>query len=497
MITDGIFATIDERFFAPGAPPNPGSKLNIAIRNIAETYHATSGNEYRMPDGNISPIKGGTQMVFLDRRKRQNNPFDAYVWMRSELERLGVPAKEIAFATDFSREQKKERTAACKAGKLRVLIGSTAAMGEGTNGQVRLVEEHNLDAPWYPSAVEQRVGRIVRQNNQNEQVSLRAYALKGSYDASMWGILEVKQGFIDQALSEGTSIRSTEDMNGESDQYAVAKAMATGDPRILQKVGLEQDIRRLERQSAAHHTQQMTLRSERRSCLAAIELAEERLPLWERILATRDATEMVVRVGKEVASEAEAPAKLWEIMWALHRSDRPGDAYKVGSIGPFAIRAWVSERIGNQRIAGLPRIWIDFGSGLQGREIATRMGEQGANLTFAQLIEQYRSYPAEAMAELDQRRQRAEAELAMVDAALGAPFRYAEELAAKQATLRAIDQALVAESNAMRAGAEAAVAGGDDNAEDPLDLEAILEGARDDDEDVDEDENRYGHAAGM
>lgn len=499
VITDGIFATIDERFFAPHLPPNYDNKLNRAIQKAAEIYHATSANEYKLADGSVSPIRGATQMMFLDRRKRANNPFDAYVWMRDELVRMGVPRQEIAFATDYSRDEKKTLIDAFNAGRIRILIGSTAAMGEGTNGQQRLIAEHNLDAPWFPAAVEQRVGRIVRQGNQNPEVDVFAFATSGSFDISCWGILEGKAKFVDQALSEGTSIRSADDLDGSSDQYAIAKAMATDDPRIMQKVGLEQDIRRLERMAAGHHSQQMGLRSEKRNCLASIEHADGKLPLWDKIIAMRESSEPIIRIGNEAASDVEtAAASLQRVAWGLHRSDRRSDAYKVGTIGPFAIRVWIGDRIGDGRTKDRPSVWIDFGSGLQGPEIRPMVDDHSGGQLMHRLQLQLKSYPEEQKASLVAQRKRAESELQVVEASLGAPFRYAEELATKQAQLLAIDTALLEESKAMRGSAEANAAGSDDGVpEADSMLDSILDGARDLGGEDDDDDDGYDQAAGM
>ncbi|TIU28672.1 MAG: lactate dehydrogenase, partial [Mesorhizobium sp.] len=197
------------------------------------------------------------QMIFSDLGTigvEKSRGFSAYRWIRDELVRRGVPASEIAFMQDFKKAQAKQRLFGdVRAGKVRFLIGSSDAMGTGVNAQLRLKALHHLDVPWLPSQIEQREGRILRQGNQHDVIDIFAYATEGSMDAQMWQNNERKARFIAAALSGDTSIRRLEDMGeGQANQFAMAKAIASGDPRLMQKAGLEADIARLERLRAAH-----------------------------------------------------------------------------------------------------------------------------------------------------------------------------------------------------------------------------------------------------
>ncbi|HAU78307.1 MAG TPA: lactate dehydrogenase, partial [Agrobacterium sp.] len=148
-----------------------------------------------------------------------------------------------------------------RAGRVRFLLGSSETMGTGVNAQLRLKALHHLDVPWLPSQIEQREGRIVRQGNQHDEVDIFAYATEGSLDASMWQNNERKARFIAAALSGDTSIRRLEDLGeGQANQFAMAKAIASGDERLMQKAGLEADIARLERLRAAHDDDQYAVR---------------------------------------------------------------------------------------------------------------------------------------------------------------------------------------------------------------------------------------------
>jgi hypothetical protein len=159
---------------------------------------------------------------------------------------------------DYKKTEAKQRLFGdVRAGKVRFLIGSSETMGTGVNAQLRLKALHHLDVPWLPSQIEQREGRIVRQGNQHEEVDIFAYATEGSLDASMWQNNERKARFIAAALSGDTSIRRLEDIGeGAANQFAMAKAIASGDERLMQKAGLEADIARLERLRAAHEDDQ-------------------------------------------------------------------------------------------------------------------------------------------------------------------------------------------------------------------------------------------------
>ena len=179
--------------------------------------------------------------------------FSAYRWIKQQLIARGVPAGEIAFMQDYKKSADKQRLFAdFRAGRVRVLIGSSETMGTGVNVQQRLKALHHLDVPWLPSQIEQREGRIERQGNQHEEIEIYAYATLGSMDATMWQNNERKARFIEAALSGDRTIRRLEDEGGQANQFAMAKAIASGDSRLMRKAGLESEIARLQRQRAAH-----------------------------------------------------------------------------------------------------------------------------------------------------------------------------------------------------------------------------------------------------
>jgi superfamily II DNA or RNA helicase len=282
VITDGRHAAIDLRLIDPDNDNEPDNKLNDLVANAFAIWRDTAGSEYVRPDGRPFDLTGAVQMIFSDLGTisvEKTRGFSAYRWIRDELVRMGVPASEIAFMQDFKKSEAKQRLFGdVRAGKVRFLIGSSDTMGTGVNAQLRLKALHHLDVPWLPSQIEQREGRILRQGNQHDVVDIFAYATEGSMDAQMWQNNERKARFIAAALSGDTSVRRLEDLGeGQANQFAFAKAVASGDPRLMQKAGLEADIARLERLRSAHQDDQFAIRRQIRDAERDIEYATRRI----------------------------------------------------------------------------------------------------------------------------------------------------------------------------------------------------------------------------
>jgi len=282
VITDGRHAAIDLRLVDPDNDNEPDNKLNDLVANALRIWHETADSTYVRPDGEPFELTGAAQMIFSDLgtiNVEKTRGFSAYRWIRDELVRLGVPAAEIAFMQDFKESEARQRLFGdVRAGKVRFLIGSSDTMGTGVNAQLRLKALHHLDVPWLPSQIEQREGRILRQGNQHDVVDIFAYATEGSMDAQMWQNNERKARFIAAALSGDTSVRRLEDLGeGQANQFAMAKAIASGDPRLMQKAGLEADIARLERLRAAHQDDQFAIRRQVRDAERDIEYATRRI----------------------------------------------------------------------------------------------------------------------------------------------------------------------------------------------------------------------------
>jgi N12 class adenine-specific DNA methylase/adenine-specific DNA methylase len=353
VITDGRHAAIDLRLVNADNDNEPDNKLNNLISNAHRIWGETAGNAYYRPDGKPFELTGAAQMIFSDLgtiNVEKTRGFSAYRWIRDELIRLGVPPAEIAYMQDYKKSEAKQRLFGdVRAGKVRFLIGSSETMGTGVNAQLRLKALHHLDVPWLPSKIEQREGRIVRQGNQHDEVDIFAYATEGSLDATMWQNNERKARFIAAALSGDTSIRRLEDMGeGAASQFAMAKAIASGDQRLMQKAGLEADIARLERLRAAHIDDQHAVRRQLRDAERDIEYIARRIAEVgqdiERLAPTAgDAFAMNV-MGTSYRERKEAGRALMKEILTLVQLQQESESI-IASIGGFELE-YSGERFG-------------------------------------------------------------------------------------------------------------------------------------------------------
>lgn len=353
VITDGRHAAIDLRFVMPWTENEEDNKLNLLIRNAYRIWQETGEAIYRRPDGKEFDLPGAAQMIFSDLgtiNVEKSRGFSAYRFIRDELIRLGVPASQIAFMQDYKKTEAKQRLFGdVRAGKVRFLIGSSETMGTGVNAQLRLKALHHLDVPWLPSQIEQREGRIVRQGNQHEEVDIYAYATEGSLDASMWQNNERKARFIAAALSGDTSIRRLEDVGeGAANQFAMAKAIASGDERLMQKAGLEADIARLERLRSAHEDDQYAVRRQMRDAEREIEVSTRRIGEIgqdiQRLQPTTGDAFTIVVLGQEYTERKEAGRALMKEILTLLQLQKQGEVH-LATIGGFDL-VYEGERFG-------------------------------------------------------------------------------------------------------------------------------------------------------
>lgn len=233
VTNDGRKAALDMRCVCPSAADYPGSKVNACVERVYQ--HWLDGREGRL-----------TQLVFSDLSVPSNADFSVYRDVREKLIARGVPDADIAFAQDFKSDKAKaELHRKVRQGVIRILIGSTELMGFGTNVQDRLVAKHDLDAPWRPRDVEQRDGRIIRQKNQNETVYIYRYVTEQTFDAYMWQTLERKAGFIAQVMEHTGEARTVEDVTSQALSFAEVKALASGNPIVIEKAGVDAQVARL------------------------------------------------------------------------------------------------------------------------------------------------------------------------------------------------------------------------------------------------------------
>jgi len=238
----------DPRLINQNAINDPDSKVNKCIDNIFKEYKDS---------GKIK----GTQIVFCDvGTPNKDGRFSVYNYIKENLINKGIPENEICFIHDANTEVQREKLFSdMRYGNKRIILGSTFKMGTGVNIQDRLVALHHLDCPYRPSDIEQREGRILRQGNMNEEVNIYRYVTKDTFDSYLWQIVEQKQKFISQVMTSKSISRNCEDIDETVLSYAEVKALATGDPRIKEKMELDNDIARLKILKSSYDNQKYTL----------------------------------------------------------------------------------------------------------------------------------------------------------------------------------------------------------------------------------------------
>ena len=457
VVTDGRHAAIDLRLVDPDNGDEPDNKLNDLIGNAFRIWSETSQNTYRKHDGDCFELAGAAQMIFSDLGTisvEKSRGFSAYRWIRDELVRRGVPPSEIAFMQDYRRAQAKQRLFGdVNAGKVRFLIGSSETMGTGVNAQLRLKALHHLDVPWLPSQIEQREGRIGRQGNQHDEIDIFAYATEGSLDATMWQNNERKARFIAAALSGDTSIRRLEDMGeSQANQFAMAKAIASGDPRLMQKAGLEADIARLERLRAAHIDDQHAVRRQIRDAERDIEYSTRRIGEIAQDIARRrptagDAFTMTVTGDTHGERKLAGRALLKEIL-TLVQLQQEGES-AIASIGGFDVE-YCGERFGRdgyRYTTMLQRTGADYEI-----ELPVTVTPLGAIARLENALDDFEGERERMSQRLADARRR----LASYASRDGGEFAFASELADKRRQLAEVEKALAEDDG--RGGEMAAAA---------------------------------------
>ena len=234
ITSDGRKIGLDQRLMNPLTPDDPDSKMNACVDNVLRIWNETK-------EDNL------TQLIFCDMSTpKGDGSFNVYDDIRTKLLAAGVPESEVEFIHNADTEGKKaDLFSKVRSGKVRVLLGSTAKMGAGTNVQTLLVAVHHLDVGWRPSDMTQRNGRIIRQGNKNKQVYVYNYVTEGTFDAYLWQTLENKQKFISQIMTSKSPMRSCDDVDEQALSYAEVKALCAGDPRIREKMDLDVQVAKL------------------------------------------------------------------------------------------------------------------------------------------------------------------------------------------------------------------------------------------------------------
>ncbi len=451
ITSEGRKAALDLRLMIPHLADNPDSKVNRAVANVHRLWESTA------------PVKG-VQMVFCDLSTPSagnRGNFNVYGDVRAKLVAHGIPADQIAFIQDYDEDSAKSALfKAVREGKVRVLLGSTPKMGEGTNVQRKLVALHHLDAPWRPADIEQREGRILRQGNQNEFVSIFRYVTEGSFDAYMWQTLENKCRFIAQVMNGDAAVRRAEDVDAAALTYAEVKAIASGNPMVIEKAGVDAEVARLTRLKKQHVDSQYQLRYRIKGLVESTEYCERAIAKLEADLAVRVPTQgerFSMQLKKETFTDRAKAGRALVFMAASMREFTT--THPIGEVGgfPFAL----------QRHDGSAKVLIQ---GKADHEANISENALGTVASVEKALGSMESRLTDRRADLaDYQRKREE-----LGRHVGAPFEYEEKLSVATGRQQEIISALDLTKN--QAGTQSEASAGE-GAEDPVAAPATAQNA--------------------
>jgi hypothetical protein len=368
IMSDARKAALDMRLIDPNYPDNPASKVNVAANNIKAIYDqwtAENGAQLVFIDLSTPKSAASKEAAALrdlvakaedgdeaaqekldamspDELLALDSKFSVYDDLKAKLIARGIPENEVAFIHDANTElQKEELFNKVRAGRVRVLFGSTAKMGAGMNVQDRLVALHHLDAPWRPSDLEQREGRIIRQGNklydanpEGFEIQIKRYATKQTLDSRMWQTIEAKARFIEQ-VRKGTGSREVEDVAGEAANSAEMKAASSGNPLILEEMSLRQSIRKLENEQSEYNREQYRIKDRMRWAVDYAAKNEEKAAQFDAD-APLAPKEFAVRIGNETFDKhGEAGQAILDAVSAMY--DAGKDTREIGSYGGFVL----------------------------------------------------------------------------------------------------------------------------------------------------------------
>jgi N12 class adenine-specific DNA methylase/predicted RNA methylase len=376
-------AALDMRLIDPAYPDDPGSKVNEAARRIKEQYDqwdhvkgaqlvfcdlstpakargkeaARIGDLLRRADDGDEEAIAELDKIDPDELAALESKFSVYDDLKAKLITMGIKEGEVAFIHDANTEQQKEDLfGKVRSGRVRVLMGSTQKMGAGMNVQERLVALHHLDAPWRPSDLEQREGRIIRQGNvlydadpEGFRVFVGRYATKNTLDSRMWQTIETKARFIEQIKKGGTSERVIEDIGGEAANAAEMKAASSGNPLILEEMTLRQKVQKLNQQKTNHDREQHRIKDSIRIKKKALVRMDGELPDMkaDAETAAQIGQEFAIQVGKKVFDKRQEAG---EALVATAKKIGSAKPVSIGSIGGFSITVHTND-LGHNKLS--------------------------------------------------------------------------------------------------------------------------------------------------
>jgi N12 class adenine-specific DNA methylase len=372
IVTDGRKAALDMRLVSDHAT-GEGNKLGVAATTIAGVYEKNRHRTYLdAATGEPSPVPGALQLVFCD-LGTPSKSWNAYDELRDQLAVRGVPREAVQFIHSAKNDAEKGRLfAAARSGHVAVLIGSTEKMGVGVNVQDRAVALHHLDCPWRPADITQRDGRALRRGNQNSEISIYRYVVEGSFDAYSWQTVERKAKFITQIMRGRLDVREIDDVGDNALSFAEVKALASGDPLVLDKAHADNEVVRLDRLSRAYNRNQVMLGRTADAADQRVATGRADLPFIQGAVAqmreTRGEAFTMTRGGVRVTSRVDAAESIRT--WAQENQTRiashydPSSARPLGALGALGgqtiLAAVEPRRYGNDpaivlTVQGVPR----------------------------------------------------------------------------------------------------------------------------------------------
>jgi N12 class adenine-specific DNA methylase/predicted RNA methylase len=370
---DGRRAALDLRLI--GQPMTVPGKIEAAASRIAVLWTAHRDDAYPAADGRDAAVRGSLQLVFCD-LGTPGDGWNVYDELRGQLTARGLPRQAIRFVHEARTDRDKgELFAACRAGSVAVLIGSTEKMGVGTNVQARAIALHHLDCPWRPADVAQREGRILRQGNLNPEVHVLRYVTEHSFDGYMWQTVERKARFIAQVMRGRLDVREIEDIGDAALSYNEVKALATGNPLLMEKAEADAELTRLQRAERAHHRNQDALRykiastGKRISALTTL-AGDIDIAISRRRDTRGDAFTMDVD-GSRYVKRTDAGHRLRDLlereMTVLATSGQPRTETQAGQLGGFCLTATTRRALGSMEstvaLDGAPQAEIRLTAG--------------------------------------------------------------------------------------------------------------------------------------
>ncbi len=418
ITTDGRKLALDARLVSGGVPEHPASKVNALVERVVDIWRRSEATK-------------GTQLVFCDLGVNPTSwGYSVYEEILAKLVAVGLPRWQVAAVGDAESDAKKQALfERVRQGTVRVLLGSTQKMGTGANVQRRLIALHHLDAPWKPAEVEQREGRILRQGNENAEVSIFRYVTEGSFDAYMWQALETKARFIGQVMTGESGVRQAEDIGGQELSYAEVKAIASGNPAVLTLAETEAELQRLSTLRKHHADEQFLARRNVRELPETIARLETRLAETTADLETIRANEQSpVTLDGVSCPREKLQAVLGGRLEGVPDEVRESRRFELGRMRGLAF-GLVKHR------HGAPEVYL---AGQGTRHIPLSRDSQGPRAVLNALERLFSSYEGRAE-ELQRELSLAAVKLQDYEARLGTRFpheRYIDELAALRDELK-------------------------------------------------------------